>query len=83
MVLVELDGNRILVEPMKGKTSSDMVRSYNTLVNRLNSSGIEPKLHILDNACLKEFAEAIEKQGMRHQSVPPHDHCCNITEKAT
>ena len=66
MVLVELDGNRILVEPIKGKTSGDMVRSYNTLVNRLKSHGIKPKLHILDNECSKEFSKAIQKQGMRH-----------------
>ena len=82
MVLVELDGNAIMVEPMKKRNSGEMVRAYNVLVSRLKARGLAPKMHILDNECSKEFAAAIEDNGMDYQLVPPHDHRRNIAEKA-
>ena len=37
MVLVELYSNAILVEGMKDRTSGEMIRAYQHLVDRLNS----------------------------------------------
>ena len=49
MVLLESESNAILVEPMKNRTSGEMIREYQVLINRLQSAGIAPKQHILDN----------------------------------
>ena len=49
MVLLEMDFNVILVEPMHNRTSGDMVKAYQTLLDRLKKGGSEPKMHILDN----------------------------------
>ena len=51
MVLIKLDSNAILVEAMQNRTSGEMIRAYQTLVDRLKECRIEPKLHILDNEC--------------------------------
>jgi hypothetical protein len=49
MVLVHLDSNGILQEPMKNLAAGKMIRAYQCLIDRLGSAGITPKHHILDN----------------------------------
>ena len=49
MVLFEIDSNVILVESMRNRTSGEMVKAYQTLVNRLKEQGFEPKMHVLNN----------------------------------
>ena len=82
MVLVEIDSGAILAEPMRNRTSGEMINTYQALVNRLHRSGVKPKRHILDNEASKEFKECIQENGMTYQLVPPHDHRRNIAEKA-
>ena len=65
MVLYEVDSNTILVQSMQNRTSGKMVAAYNSLVNQLKISGFEPKLHLLDNECSKEYKDAITKNGMK------------------
>ena len=64
MVLTESDSDAILVEPMKNRTSGEMIRAYQTLINRLRSAGIAPKQHILDNECSNDFKETIKANNM-------------------
>jgi hypothetical protein len=78
MVLAEVDSNAILVEPMKNRTAGEMVRAYQVLIDCLNSAGIFPKLHILDNECSADMKKTIKSNKMDFQLVPPHDHCCNL-----
>ena len=82
MVLIELDGNSILVEPMQNLISSKMVRAYQTLVDWLKACRIEPKMHIPDNECSNVFKKQIKTNNMDYQLVPPHDHRQNTAEKA-
>jgi hypothetical protein len=74
MVLMESESNAILVEAMKNRTSGEMIRTYQVLVNQLHSVRIAPKQHILDNECSNDFKEAIKTNNMTYQLVPPHDH---------
>ena len=82
MVLIELDSNAILVEAMKNRTSAEMIRAYQVLVNRLRSAGIQPILRLLDNECSTDFKERIKLIKMKYQLVPPHDHQRNIAKKS-
>ncbi len=43
MVLTESDSDTILVKPMKNRTSGEMIRTYQTLVEQLCVAGIAPK----------------------------------------
>jgi len=80
MVLIKIDSNTILVEAMKNRTTGEMIRAYQVLVNRLCSAGVTPKMHILDNECSAEFKERIKSNNMQYQLIPPHDHRRNIAE---
>ena len=51
MVLFEIDSNNIIVEPMKSRSTGNMILAYQTLVDRLKEKGIHPKMHLLDNEC--------------------------------
>ena len=82
MALTESDSDAILVEPTKNRTSGVMIRAYQTLINRLRSTSIAPKQHILDNECSNDFKETIKANNMIYQLVPPHDHRRNKAEKA-
>jgi hypothetical protein len=82
MVLAKVDSNAILVEPMKNRTAGEMVCTYQVLIDRLNSAGIFPKVHILDNKCSDDMMKTIKSNKMDFQLVPPHDHCCNLAKKA-
>jgi hypothetical protein len=82
MELAHIDSNAILAEPMKNRTAGKMIRAYQALLDRLQTAGVTPKRHILDNKCLEEFKATIRKNKMTFQLVPPHDHWRNIAEKA-
>ncbi len=49
MVIVEINSNAILVEPMKSRKDEEMIRAYNALLLQLKRAGIVPKKHFLDN----------------------------------
>ncbi len=82
MVLIETDSNAILVKAMKNRTTGEIIQAYQVLLDRLCSTGVTPKIHILDNECSAEFKERIQLNNMQYQLGPPHDHRGNIAEKA-
>jgi hypothetical protein len=82
MVLIDVNSDAILVEPMKNRTSGKMIRAYQTLINCLRTAGSILKLHVLDNECSQDFRDTIRLNGMIFQLVPPHDHQRNLAEKA-
>jgi hypothetical protein len=82
MVLTKIDSDAILIDPMKNRTASEMIRAYQVLIDQLNSANIFPKLHILDNECSAEMKATITLNKMKFQLVPPHDHHRNLAEKA-
>ena len=45
MIKYKRDGNLILVEPMKTRSSGNMCRSYNKLIAQLTESGIKVMKH--------------------------------------
>ena len=51
MVMVEIDSNYVLVQPMKNRTDDKMIKAYQTLLKRLKRAGVETKKHVLDNEC--------------------------------
>ncbi len=60
MIMCEVDGNYIDMEPMKRRTSEALVHTYLTLWERLTRTKvITPKLHILDNEAPEALKDAM------------------------
>ncbi len=75
MVMVGIDSNAILVEPMKSCKDAEMIRAYDTLLQQLKRVGIVPKKHVLDNKVSKNMKNHIcgtHKFDM--ELVPPGCH---------
>jgi hypothetical protein len=81
MVLVEIDSNYIAMEPMRSRETAEMIKVYETMMERLKSTGIQPKKQILDNEAPRAYLEAIEEQGLEWELVPPNNHRRCIAER--
>ncbi len=67
---------------MKNRTAGEMICAYQVLGDRLQSAGIQPKMHLLDNKCSVDCKERIKFNNMKYQLVTPQDHRRNIAETA-
>ena len=56
MVMLEIDSNAILVEPINNRKDEELTRAYISMMLRLRRAGIIPKIHILEN----EVSEALK-----------------------
>ena len=73
MVMVKVDSNAILVEPMKSRKDNEMQRAYLALIKRVKAAGVVPKKHVLDNECSNSMKELI-RETCKLELVPPHCH---------
>ncbi len=81
MVMVEIDSNAILVEPMKNRKDAKMIRAYNTLLLQLKRAGIIPKKHVLDNKISKIMKNHIcDMCKLDMELVPPGCHRRNTAK---
>ncbi len=83
MVMVEIDSNTILVEPMKSHKDEEMIRTYNALLLRLKRAGIVPKKHDLDNEVSENMKNHIRNTcKFDMELVPPGCHQRNAAKRA-
>ena len=83
MVMVEIDSNAILVEPMKSRKDEEMIRAYTALLTRLKRALIVPIKHILDNEVSEKMKNVIRDDNhMQLELVPPGCHRRNAAEVA-
>ena len=83
MVMVEIDSNAIIVEPMNSKKDKEMIRAYDALVLRLKRAGIVPKKHVLDNEVSEAMKDHIRDDlKFTMELVPPGCHRRNAAEVA-
>jgi hypothetical protein len=83
MVLIEINSNAILVEPMKSRKDAKMIRAYNALLLQLKRAGIIPKKHVLDNKVLETMKNHIHNTcKINMELVPPGCHRRNMAEVA-
>jgi len=83
MVMVHIDSNAILVEPIKSRKDAEMIRAYNALMLRLTRAGIMPAKHVLDNEVSENMKDHIrDKYKLTLELVPPGCHRRNAAEVA-
>jgi len=83
MVMVEIDSNAILVEPLKSRKDAELTRAYHVLVLRLKNAGIVPRKHVLDNEVSSTMKAVFrDKYKMEMELVPPGCHRRNAAEVA-
>eukprot|EP00804_Cyclotella_cryptica_P003418 CCRYP_018558-RA/>CCRYP_018558-RA protein AED:0.36 eAED:0.21 QI:0/0/0/1/1/0.83/6/0/1396 len=83
MVMVEVDSNVILLEPMHSRKDNEMIRAYDSLVKRLLHAGVTPRKHVLDNEISLNMKDHIkDTYKFEVELVPPGCHRRNAAEVA-
>jgi hypothetical protein len=83
MVMVEIDINAILIEPMKNRKDDKMIQAYNALLLWLKRAGIVPKKHVLDNEVSENMKNHIcDTCKLDMELVPPGCHRRNAAKVA-
>ena len=78
MVMVEIDSNAILVEPINNRTDAELTRAYHAMMLPLKQAGIIPQKHILDNGISNATKTIIrDEYRMKLELVPPGCQRCN------
>ncbi len=81
MVMVEIDSNAILIEPMKSRKDEEMIQGYNALLLQLKRAGIVPKKHVLDNEVTENMKNHIRNTcKFDIEQVPLGCHQCNAAK---
>ena len=71
MIEYHTNANCIFSEPMRNRAESEMLKTYEKIVMRMNTAGLGTQKHVLDNDIPKEYKAAIKENGANHELVPP------------
>jgi hypothetical protein len=81
MVMVVINSNAILVEPIKSLKDAEMIRAYDALLNQLKRAGIVPKKLELNNKVSENTKNHIPNMHrFNMELVPPGCHRRNAAE---
>ena len=79
MVMVGIDSNYTLVQPMKYRTEGEMIKAYHALLKLGKQTDFEMKKHILDNEYSKALRQLI-RDTCKLELVPPGCHWRDVAE---
>ncbi len=82
MVVIHLNTNYIIVEPMRIRSKEEMIQAYKKIINRIRLAGLGLNKHTLDNEALEAFKQCIQEQQIKYKLPPPGNHRCNQAEHA-
>ena len=83
MVMVEIDSNAILVEPLTSHKDPELTQAYLKMIMCLKWAGIIPKKHVLNNKVSKAMKDVIHNEyQMEMKLVPLGCHWRNAAEVA-
>jgi hypothetical protein len=82
MILYDYDSNAILAQPIKYRTTPELLRAFQVMEQELVARGLKPKLMKLDNAASKLLKTYLHQQNFTFQLVPPYSHRRNSAERA-
>ena len=81
-LLYDCDSNAIMVEPLKSRATTEILRAFTTIQQRLRQAGRRPQLHILDNECSAILKQYMHQHHIPFQLEPPYTHRRNAAEHA-
>jgi hypothetical protein len=74
MVLYEYDGNVIMAETIKNRTSVEHLRACQVMEQKLIARCLKPRLVRLDNEASQLLKNYLYEQDISFQLVPPYSH---------
>ena len=81
-VMYHYETNAIMVTPIPGLDSANILAAYKHNFEYLKSKGYKPKLNVMDNQATKVIKAYLTPQEVGLQLVEPHNHRVNAAERA-
>ena len=82
LIAYHYDSNAILGLPLKNRQAQTITNAYKTLQKKFDKAGATTNTWILDNEVSQELKNAMEKNSVTYQLVPPYSHRANAAERA-
>ena len=82
LIAYHYDANAILGVPLKNRQASTITAGWQSIMKKLDTAGVPPKLWVLDNEASNELKTAMTKKQTKYQLVPPYTHRSNAAERA-
>jgi hypothetical protein len=82
MILYDYDRNAILAQPIKDRTSPELLKAFQVMEQELVARGLTPKLMKLDNEASKLLKTYLHQQNITFQLVLPYSHRRSSAERA-
>ena len=83
MIIYDHDSNAILARPLKTKSGLEQLQNIKEIHHYLNTRGIHPKLHVIDNECPQSVKDYIlHNKKIDLLLVPLYMHHVNAAENA-
>jgi hypothetical protein len=71
MILYDYDSNAILAQPIKDRTTPELLKAFQCMEQELVARGLKPKLMKLDNEASTLLKDYLHQQDITFQLVPP------------
>jgi hypothetical protein len=82
MILYDYDSNAIMAQPIKDRTSPELLRAFQFMEQELVDHGLKPKLMRVDNEASTLIRTYLHQQTITFQLVPPYSYRRNAAERA-
>jgi hypothetical protein len=82
MILYDYDSNAISAQPIKDRTSPELLKAFQLMEQELVARVLKPKLMKLNNEASKLLKNYLYQQNIKFQLVPPYSHRRNSAERA-
>ena len=76
------DPNLIWGIPIKNRTSNQIKKGHERILDDLSKAGFKPSMHRMDNEASQELKDAFTQANIKYQLVPAHQHRTNTAERA-
>ena len=82
LVAYHYDANAILAQPIKNREAATITNGWKEINKKFIYTGIKPNTCVVDNEASNLLKEALRKNNINHQLIPPHAHRTNLAERA-
>ena len=82
LIVYHQDANAILAEALKNRQAQTIVTAWSNLKTHFKFSGNQPSIWVIDNQFSIDLKTALNKEKIKWQLVPPHNHRANAAERA-
>ena len=82
LIVYNYDTNSIHAKAVPNRQAATLTSTFINIHNDLTFRGAKPNMYLLDNEFSNELELALQKNNIKYQLAPPHNHRSNKAERA-